>query len=202
MRIPKMAHSLINFSHCIYSVGGLNLDCSCLTECEKYLIDKNEFYLLPKLNQGRACSGLLITESYVYCIGGRCDGDMGLLKVEKINVRLEKLWEIVNIKDSLGILSPRNSFKCIPITDGQYLMIGGYDKKDVMLDESIHLFANDKDISVMNKDKLGMVDSFYWSSTYTMTAHHIHIVSSNRNIHSYSIEKKTWEVIKKISWIS
>jgi len=201
MTMPKMAHSLIDSENYIYSVGGWNVEGCYLSECEKYSIQKNEFTLISKMNHGRAFPGLLKTNSFIYCIGGKIADDQGRIKIERYNVTDGKKWEVIEMCDPSNLCSPRSSVRCISLSNGGFAMVGGYNGRDELLNESLVGFADDKYISIVKKNRLAISDTFYWSSTHVTTPDFIHIISANINIHSLAIESDLWTVQKKINWI-
>jgi hypothetical protein len=201
MLTVKIAHSVVNNMQAIYSIGGWNLENNCINKCEKFDIAKQAFMMIPSLNEARACPGLVFSASYLYCIGGRTDGDMKLARVEKLNITVEKEWEYIDIIDTNILWTPRSSHKCVSVNGDQFFLIGGYDSRDLLLSDCLVCSADDKQLIIKDKLRLAIADSFYWSSTPVKSAHHTYIVSANRNIHIFSEDKKSWDVTKKINWV-
>jgi hypothetical protein len=152
------------------------------------------------MNERKACPGLLFQGTNLYSIGGRTD-EQNKCQIEKLDTLKEEKWEIIQFKDSTKLWNPRSSPRCVALDNNQFFILGGYDSKDILLNECVCVKVSEKEFEFTNAMKLSCADSFYWSSTHIKTAHHIYIVSANRNIHIFSSETNSWGVLKKISWI-
>ena len=117
----KIAHSVIDNGDCIYSIGGWSLDNNCLNDCQKYIIAKEQFVYIPKMNEHKACPGLLFQGTNLYCIGGRTD-EPKVCQIERLDTLREDKWDKIELKDDKKLWNPRSSPKCVALDSSRFFI--------------------------------------------------------------------------------
>ena len=151
--------------NCVFIIGGEKNN-----TCEKYLIEQNTFFHLPKLNFPRAnCSLFNYKNCYLYAFCGyrnsiidkqlntcfeRLDLSVTTLNDFKQNKSIEFSlnWEKVPIQNNVGIELQFEYVGIMPITDSHAFLHGGFDQRSLHRSVVVMDFLNHKLISTEDKE--------------------------------------------------
>jgi N-acetylneuraminic acid mutarotase len=71
MILARSQMSVIHFNNIIYCIGGVTDQGGVTNQCEKYLVEKNRWSMMPSLNISTCCSSVCIFKNKIYKFGGK-----------------------------------------------------------------------------------------------------------------------------------
>eukprot|EP00826_Nyctotherus_ovalis_P032549 TRINITY_DN2622_c0_g1_i1.p1 TRINITY_DN2622_c0_g1~~TRINITY_DN2622_c0_g1_i1.p1 ORF type:complete len:360 (-),score=19.01 TRINITY_DN2622_c0_g1_i1:125-1204(-) len=153
-----------------------------VTHCEEYSISKNEWTLIPSLNEKRCnAATFLLKNRYLYAIGGYSSENT----IEMLDITQKKAWTLVNLVSNE--LSINDSPAAFLISSREALILCGYGTNDV---EIYDIKAG----TIKKTIPISVEDSFY-NQNICMMGSSMYIISYCGNVISYNNKSKSLETI-------
>ena len=189
LKHPKYMTHLVHWFGMIYSVGMWKSQAE--KYCEKFSIEKNEWYDVPSLNSPKYYTGgCLFADRYIYVFGG----DNGWRDVEDVEI-LDCEHEIngwvlehIALKGGWRCL---NSPGAVQIDADRILVFGGCNPTR----RSAFIFTPEKRgfQRVANMKEIGWFN-YGRSNTSVLRHNKVYSLDSNNKIHIYDIKEDLWEL--------
>jgi len=145
--------------------------------CEKYSTYKDEWIILPSLNNVRYGAGtLLLNDKYLYAIGG----DDSNNTIEKLDITQKSAWILVYLASNE--LSINRSPRAFLISDSEALILSGNNTDQVGI---YNIYAN-----TIKKSEMSTVKAYYYHNNVCNIESYVYIIGHNGNVVSYNLKTK------------
>jgi len=183
MNYAKYLHSTqVLLPDTFVTLGGYDSK-KAYTYCEEYSTYKNEWAILPSLNNARYGSGtLLLNDKYLYAIGGSNSNST----IERLDITQKNRWILLNLaSNELSIdKSPRAFF----ISDSEALILSGN-----YTDEVVGIY--DINASTIKKSEMTTAKDYYYYGNVCNIGSYIVVIGTRGNVVSYNLKTKKLETI-------
>jgi len=182
MNYAKAGHSTqVILPDVFVALGGYNNE-KRNTYCEEYSTYKNEWTILPSLNNAREGAGtLLLNNKYLYVIGGIDSNNT----IERLDIIQKNVWVLVNLaSNEISInVSPRAFF----ISDSEALILSG-NYADLVVGKY------DINANTIKKSEMTTVSDYYHFVNACNIGSYVYILGYNGNAVSYNLRTKKLKV--------
>jgi hypothetical protein len=129
-------------------------------------------------------AAFIFNDEYIYVFAGYGKGDLN--SMEKLNILTLKCWENVVVANAPSV---RQCLQGIQINDKEALIFGGtscgLESYIVRMDPTSATF--------IKADNLKSSSQFYYTSAPIFDGTNVYAVSSNKKVHTFSIDKMSWQ---------
>ena len=187
MFVNKYGMSLCCHLSYIYSIGGDN-NSVAFQDCEKYSIHKDQWIQLPNLYEARSvCATFVFNRKYIYVYGGWTPGTV-INTIERIEIKLSNKWESVN-----GIMAHRIScINGIQVDKSRAIIFGSEGSSS----NAYWMTIKKKSVEFSSAPGLKYGASVSGCPNPVLVGNKIFVISGEKRIHIYSINKNTWNVLE------
>jgi len=195
--VPKMSMNYAKYAHstqvisvdAFVALGGCDGN-KAYAYCEEYSTYKNEWAILPSLNNARDAPGtLFLNNKYLYAIGGEFSDST----IERLDITQKNSWILVNLASNE--LSINKSPRAFLISDSEALILSGNDKDEVVGIYNIN--AN-----TIKKSEMTTVKDYYYRTNVCNIGFYIVVIGTRGNVVSYNLKTKKFESISYSSTCS
>ena len=189
MLVGKYGHGLCIEGEHIYSIGGSNG--AEIKDCQKYSVTQNKWTTLPYLNVERHQCAVFEFHGYIFALCGICKKGC-LNTMEKIESKNALSWNDVDISKTF---TAKRGLQAISIGTSEVLVFGDY-YSDYKCESYVMTFKDDK-IVCKSSSNLKQASRFFCTAAPVFDGENVYAVDSGKDIHIYSVSKKSWSIIKQ-----
>jgi len=195
---------LEKYKNYIYAIGGCFYKdkWESVNFCEKYDVISDKWYFLPPLNERKSYVCACQMNDNVYTFGGYSyPSGCKLTKFEKLDLKNEKSWEILEVLNSDKTWVPRRGCGATQISESKILIFGGISKPpdfcanylftESSCEKKKYEISANAEIKMKNKGG-------HWNHIKNIVKieEKYYAISYDFGLHIYDIKKNCWEFIK------